>query len=242
MWPVSGRPGVSSTARRRQLVPSCEPRGARRSDRGGRPKSRLPARDPSLADRGDGLQPDPGHPTADTGVCADRLADGARGLDRREVLRVDRPLEPPIDLDWLLTNITLYWVTGAINSSFWPYHAVRHEPWPVPLTPSNPPTAYASFPREIRHPPRSFAEQVFNIQRWTRMPRGGHFAAPEAPDLLAGDVTTFFRLAAGPLSAIWLRAGSPQSGCCFAPDAVVHVEAQETTAADEVQARRSDPL
>ena len=60
MWPVSGRPGVSSTARRRQLVPSCEPRGARRSDRGGRPKSRLLARDPSLADRGDGLQPDPG--------------------------------------------------------------------------------------------------------------------------------------------------------------------------------------
>jgi hypothetical protein len=77
-------------------------------------------------------------------------------------------LEPPVDLDWLLTNITLYWVTGAINSSFWPYYAVRHEPWPVPLTRSSTPTAYASFPREIRHPPRSFADQVFNIHAGRR--------------------------------------------------------------------------
>ncbi len=53
------------------------------------------------------------------------------------------------------------------------------------------------FPREIRHPPRSFAEQVFNIQRWTEMPRGGHFAALEAPELLAADATTFFRTLRG---------------------------------------------
>jgi microsomal epoxide hydrolase len=104
----------------------------------------------------------------------------------------DGDVERAVDVDSLLTNITLYWVTGAINSSFWPYYAVRHEPWPVPLTRSSTPTAYASFPREIRHPPRSFAEQVFNIQRWTEMPRGGHFAALEAPDLLAADVATFF--------------------------------------------------
>jgi hypothetical protein len=74
---------------------------------------------------------------------------------------------------------------------------VRHEAWPVPLTPSSAPTAYASFPREIRHPPRSFAEQVFNIQRWTGMPRGGHFAALEAPELLAADVTAFFHTPRG---------------------------------------------
>lgn len=55
------------------------------------------------------------------------------------------------------------------------------------------PTAYASFPGEIRHPPRSFAEPVFNIKRWTHMARGGHFAALEAPDLLAADVVAFFR-------------------------------------------------
>jgi pimeloyl-ACP methyl ester carboxylesterase len=105
----------------------------------------------------------------------------------------DSALEPPVDLDWLLTNITLYWVTGAINSSFWPYHAVRHEPWAVPATPASTPVAYASFPSEILHPPRSFAEQVFNIQRWTLMPRGGHFAALEAPELLAADIAAFVR-------------------------------------------------
>jgi microsomal epoxide hydrolase len=102
-------------------------------------------------------------------------------------------LESWVDLDSLLTNITLYWVTEAINSTFWPYYAIRHEPWPLPAERIMTPTAYASFPRETRHPPRSFAEQQFNVERWTEMPRGGHFAAFEVPDLLAGDVATFFR-------------------------------------------------
>jgi microsomal epoxide hydrolase len=105
----------------------------------------------------------------------------------------ERGPEPPVDLDWLLTNIGLYWFTGAIGSSFWPYYATRHEPSPLPRTPSRTPVAYASFPREIRHPPRAMAEQVFSIRRWTQMPRGGHFAALEAPELLAEDVVAFFR-------------------------------------------------
>ena len=50
--------------------------------------------------------------------------------------------------DVLLTNVMLYWVTGAINSSFWPYWARRHEPWPISeQTPVRVPTAYASFPQ-----------------------------------------------------------------------------------------------
>lgn len=98
-----------------------------------------------------------------------------------------------VDLDSLLTNVTLWWVTEAINSSFWPYYAIRHEPWPLPDAYVETPTAYASFPRETRHPPRSFAEQAFNIERWTEMPRGGHFAALEVADLLAEDVAAFFR-------------------------------------------------
>lgn len=105
----------------------------------------------------------------------------------------DGDLERSVDLDSLLTNITLYWVTGAINSSFWPYYAIRHELCPIPQARVETPTAHASFPREIRHPPRSFAEQAFNIQRWTAMPRGGHFAALEVPELLADDVIGFFR-------------------------------------------------
>ena len=73
-----------------------------------------------------------------------------------------------IDRDSLLTNIMLYWVTGAINSSFWPYYAIRHDPWPLPEARIETPTGYAEFPVETRHPPRSFAEGAFNIQRWTR--------------------------------------------------------------------------
>ena len=98
-----------------------------------------------------------------------------------------------LDRDSLLANITLYWVTEAINSSFWPYYAIRHDPWPLPDAFIETPTGYAEFPVETRHPPRRFAEQDFNIVRWTEMPRGGHFAALEVPDLLAEDVAAFFR-------------------------------------------------
>jgi pimeloyl-ACP methyl ester carboxylesterase len=96
--------------------------------------------------------------------------------------------------DELLTNITIYWATGAINSSFWPYYARFHDGWPIPDGARiDVPTAYAAFPREIVRPPRSLAEQVFNIRRWTTMPAGGHFAALEQPIALAEDLRAFFR-------------------------------------------------
>jgi len=110
----------------------------------------------------------------------------------------DGDIERWIGFDSLLTNITLYWATAAINSSFWPYYAIRHEPWPIPRGERvETPTAHASFPLEIRHPTRAIAEQVFNIQRWTEMPRGGHFAGLEVPDLLAVDVAAFFQSLCG---------------------------------------------
>jgi microsomal epoxide hydrolase len=96
--------------------------------------------------------------------------------------------------DVLLTNIMLYWVTGAINSSFWPYYARFHSAWPISQErPVRAPTAYASFPCEILHPPRSLAERFYDIRRWTAMPAGGHFAALEEPEALAADVRAFFR-------------------------------------------------
>lgn len=96
--------------------------------------------------------------------------------------------------DELLTNITLYWVTGAINSSFWPYYARFHAPWPIGDGQRvEVPTAYAAFPKEIVRPPRSWAERVYNIRRWTTMPSGGHFAALEEPQALVDDVRAFFR-------------------------------------------------
>jgi pimeloyl-ACP methyl ester carboxylesterase len=96
--------------------------------------------------------------------------------------------------DELLTNICLYWFTGAIGSSFWPYYARMHGPWPVPEGAYvGVPTGYAEFPREMLRAPRSVAEKVYNIQRWTKMDKGGHFAALEQPDALAREVREFFR-------------------------------------------------
>jgi microsomal epoxide hydrolase len=96
--------------------------------------------------------------------------------------------------DEMLANISLYWFSGAIGSSFWPYFARMHGPWPIPESGVPVPTGYAEFPREIVRPPRSVAERLYkNIQRWSVMPRGGHFAAMEQPELLAREITEFFR-------------------------------------------------
>jgi microsomal epoxide hydrolase len=103
-------------------------------------------------------------------------------------------VERSFSRDDLLTNVMIYWVTGAIASSFWPYYDRLHAGWPLPDGARvEVPTAYAAFPREIIIPPRAWAERVFNIARWTVMPRGGHFAAMEEPELLAADLRAFFR-------------------------------------------------
>jgi pimeloyl-ACP methyl ester carboxylesterase len=103
--------------------------------------------------------------------------------------------ESVISRDHLLANIALYWFTGAIGSSFWPYYARMHFGWPIPSGSTiNVPMGYCAFPREIICPPRSIAEKTYtNIQRWTPMPRGGHFAAMEQPDALAAEIRAFFR-------------------------------------------------
>jgi microsomal epoxide hydrolase len=95
--------------------------------------------------------------------------------------------------DELLTNVTIYWATGAIGSSFWPYYDRLHTRWPLPDGRIDVPTGYAAFPREIVRPTRARAERQFNIQRWTPMPAGGHFAALEEPEALVADVRAFFR-------------------------------------------------
>lgn len=100
-----------------------------------------------------------------------------------------------IPVDELLANVTLYWVTQSIGSSMWPYYARRHGKWPIPdVGGVKVPMGYAEFPREILHPPRWLAEKMFtDIRRWTVMPRGGHFAALEQPELLAHEIVEFFR-------------------------------------------------
>jgi pimeloyl-ACP methyl ester carboxylesterase len=96
--------------------------------------------------------------------------------------------------DQLLANISLYWFTGAIGSSFWPYYARMHEPWPIPDEAKiTVPTGYAEFPSENVQPPPSVAGRVFaDIRRWSVMKKGGHFAALQAPRALSEDVLAFF--------------------------------------------------
>ena len=107
----------------------------------------------------------------------------------------DGDIHSVISRDHMLADISLYWFTGAIGSSFWPYYARIHRRWPIPDGGTvDVPTGYAAFPKEIVRPPRSIAERLYtNIQRWTDMPRGGHFAALEQPDALAHDIRAFFR-------------------------------------------------
>ena len=97
--------------------------------------------------------------------------------------------------DELLTNITLYWVTQTAASSARIYYESRH----AAAAPAGPaarrveaPTACADFPKEIIWSPRRWLEPRYNITRWTVMPRGGHFAAFEQPQLLVDDVRAFF--------------------------------------------------
>ncbi|MBV8913252.1 MAG: epoxide hydrolase [Acetobacteraceae bacterium] len=107
----------------------------------------------------------------------------------------DGTIEQAISRDRMLANISLYWFTGCIGASFWPYYARLHGPWPVPHGRTvEVPMGYAAFPREIRRPPRSIAERTYtDIRRWTRMEKGGHFAAMEQPAALAAEIAAFFR-------------------------------------------------
>ena len=104
-------------------------------------------------------------------------------------------IESVLSRDHLLANISFYWFTGAIGSSFWPYYARMHRPWPIPEGGTVAvPTGYAEFPHEIIRPPRSLAARTYtDIRRWTQMRRGGHFAAMEQPEALANEIRAFFR-------------------------------------------------
>ena len=98
-----------------------------------------------------------------------------------------------VDRDQMLTNVTLYWLTGTAGSSARLYfEAARSGAWGPPAH-STVPTGVAVFPYEIAPPIRRFAELSNNIVYWSEFDRGGHFAAMEEPDLLVADVRQMFR-------------------------------------------------
>ncbi|MDR1999183.1 MAG: epoxide hydrolase [Frankiaceae bacterium] len=109
--------------------------------------------------------------------------------------------EDAVDRDQMLTNVSLYWFTATAGSSAQIYletaraqaapggAARRPSGWQLSAVP----TAVAVFPHDLFRPIRRIAEQSNLIEQWTEFPRGGHFAAMEAPDLLVSDIRRFFR-------------------------------------------------
>ena len=96
--------------------------------------------------------------------------------------------------DELLTTVTIYWVTGTIGSSVRMYKENQSHLWTMePDEIVAAPAGMALFPQEIARPPREWAERSYDVRRWQEMPRGGHFAALEEPELLAHEVREFFR-------------------------------------------------
>jgi pimeloyl-ACP methyl ester carboxylesterase len=98
--------------------------------------------------------------------------------------------------DFLLTTLSIYWFSHSIGSSMRFYYENRVTPWErrhdrVPAMEA--PTAFAVFPRDVLQVPQRVAERHANVVRWTTMPRGGHFAPSEAPDLLVDDIRATFR-------------------------------------------------
>jgi epoxide hydrolase len=101
--------------------------------------------------------------------------------------------EEAVARDDILTDVMLYWLTATAGSSARLYYEFGRSGTFGPPEPTTTPTGVAVFPADVARPIRRFAEQANAIVHWSELDRGGHFAAMEEPDLLAGDVRAFFR-------------------------------------------------
>ena len=130
-----------------------------------------------------------GNPVGQAAWIVERFYDWS---DRR-----DKPFEQVFTADQLLTNVMIYVMTDSFTTGAWYYRALV-EGGGIALGEGErceTPTAFANFPGEtiIPAPPRTWVERAYNITRWTDMPRGGHFAAMEQPDLFVDDVRAWAR-------------------------------------------------
>ena len=106
----------------------------------------------------------------------------------------DGDLDDYISKDDILTNISIYWFTQTITSSSLIYFENSQTQPQKPMGYIDVPTGAAVFPAEIYVTPKAWAEAAYDIQHWSVMPAGGHFAALEQPELYLNDVRAFFRL------------------------------------------------
>jgi len=103
-------------------------------------------------------------------------------------------LQPTFSKDQVLTDVMIYLVTDTVASSIWFYRGmvddVSNGTGKVTV-----PTGFASFPHEMPtlNPPKSVLARNYNLVQYTTMPRGGHFACWEQPELFVEDLRQFFR-------------------------------------------------
>lgn len=99
--------------------------------------------------------------------------------------------------DQLLTNVMIYLVNDAFATSVRYYQSFLFEGGPnLPEgARCETPTGFAAFPGEtfLSAPPRSWCERTYNITRWEKMARGGHFAAMEVPEIFVDEVRAWAR-------------------------------------------------
>src|SRR5262249_47048859 len=160
--------------------------------------ARLSGRSRGVAARGDGLSVDTGDQAADARFRPHRLPRGAGRMDRGEVSHVERlrrrrgaallqgrtAHQHHAVLGHGRHQLLLLALLRALSRPLAPTGEGKHVGAPPP---------YGLSPRETVRPPRSWAERVYNIRRWTVMPAGGHFAALEEPQALVDDLRAFFR-------------------------------------------------
>jgi epoxide hydrolase len=98
-----------------------------------------------------------------------------------------------VDRDYILTNASLYWLTGTVGSSIRRYYAEAHPTEPPPAEPTTTPTGVAIFAKDFQSIRRFADRDHSNIVRWTHYDHGGHFSPHDAPDLLVDDIRAFYR-------------------------------------------------
>ena len=103
-------------------------------------------------------------------------------------------IERAFTKDQLLTNVMIYLVADTAGTAVWLYRGNVDDPIPAERK-ITVPFGFASFPAEMTslNPPRRLLERNFNLVHYTKMPRGGHFACLEEPELFVEDVRQFFR-------------------------------------------------
>ena len=105
----------------------------------------------------------------------------------------DGDVERRFSKDEILTDVTLYWLTGTIGSSMRMYNANAAIAPAQHARRVEVPSGFALFPADITRPPTAWLERTANVTRVTEPHRGGHFAPFEEPELYAAELREFFR-------------------------------------------------